>query len=643
MSKDDVFCAFFRLPDPPAVTGRLTSSSPNLSNSSETPTSAASPAGKPPRGKESIPSMNNLDLLSLLACFRQGIEPADLLYQANAEDADIKDPRRRAKFRLLEQERSTISTEVLQQRCGDDGSGKTSKTRLALGTELQSLLNRLHPGQANPRLTISVQEERLATVELLRQVTETEDRKMTLLHRSRGVLSVNQQNETTVGGQGGDDEIAKLRTRQLRFVSKELQKELEGQQIAQRMLEEEERRREQREIRNRQLAHDAAIRQSERQRRLQSVHEKTEKKYQKAKDQATAHDKKVAEKEERRLELLASKASAQREKSKVRMAMVKKRALIVQQDTEVRAELLSHEMTQKQQLHEERKMNLALRRDTQRELTRIRDLHQSLSLKEWTEKQQVYEEVKQVELYQKYAAQDERVEHLLESVKHHSEHIHREIEEKHALALKRRDVAVLERLQRRQERLQRSLKREENLLQIQDANDVYKRNYFERNRQRQQNNEDNRIRLERLAEYKVSLQEAKVKKMEERAQQIEAFKAQQALSRQLERQRLADQRKHLIETVMEVRYQQPNLGKKFDGDIANVEAFVREKLEAMESAQKRTPRAAVPRNVFSQISWHDSQSSHQRAGSPLASPTESQQCPTQLGRTQSPQAHVEST
>eukprot|EP00759_Apiculatamorpha_spiralis_P003590 PhF_6_TR11691/c1_g1_i2/m.18975 len=595
MSRDEAFCAFFRIPcnteGPPHVgTGPLT----------------------------------RLDLLSLLACYHQGIEASELLHHPSGPGTSTTytEDRRLAKLRILEQERHTVSVELLSSPSQPISSSspkslngstldsptasvssKKSKTRLSLGAELVALVKRIAPPQSGMHqqplagLYLANEDERLGAMELVRQVHEAEDRKMLALSRSRGVLTVTHAKQF---GQG-EEEIVKLRNRQLRFVAKEVQKEIEGQKLQSKMHEDDERRQEQIMARQSQLEHEALDRQEKRTQRLEEVKTKNEKRYFKAKQKADEYDKKVVEREEHRQELLRAKAEEQREKAAQRLALVKHRAMLVQQDTEVRSELLAQELKEKQILHEERKVNLRLRQDTQRELSRIRDLHHNIALREWEEKQQVLDEVAQVELYKKYAQQDQRLNNLLENMKSHSEDIHTRVETKQEIAERRRAMATLEKLQRRQQRLQRTVQRDVILQESQETLESRHQAHLERMAERRKNNEENRHRLEKLQEYKIHLQEEKVRQMQERMECVEIAKKRHYIARQAERQRLADQKHGLLLAIHQLRAQQVRNGPNLS--IDDPELFMRQQIESMEETQRRTPRSKVPRNVFSQISW----------------------------------------
>eukprot|EP00760_Papus_ankaliazontas_P006808 PhM_4_TR1317/c3_g1_i1/m.52844 len=602
--RDDLFCAFFRLPSMFVQSLDPAATSPTASITS--PRSASSKGGDGGGSAVYLPSWSKLDVVSLLACHRQGIEPQDLLYTPDNEA--LSEERRKAKIRLLEQERHVISLEVTTR--GASAEGAKARSRLALGQELQALIRRIGDGRIthDPLLGLTIEEERYGVLEIVKQFNDASDQKTLALSRSRGVIAFTPHGEKF--GQG-EDEVEKLRRRQMRFVAKEFQKEIEGQQLNAKMVDDEERRRQWLERRRQEIQSDALAQQEERSHRLESVKEKSELRYLQMKDRAQEYDKRAAERERKRQQLLKERAAEQRAKSEQRLALVRERALIVQQDAEVRAELLQHEMEQKHVLHEERKLNLQLRRDTQRELARIKELHHTIALKEWSEKQGVLQEMQQVELHRKYVEQDVRVTTLVEHAKQHSEVIHNDVEEKQRIAQEKRNEVVLQRLERRHARLQRSLQREEDLQHVHSQDSLQRKAYYYRNEQRRRNNEDNRKRLARLAEYKIALQEEKLRQNDERVRQIEQAKQRSHVARQVERQRMADQKQVLMDAVMQLRLSNVmrvgsnNNSNRSVSPPDDVETFMKLQLESMEAAQRRTPRAHVPRNVFSQISWHN--------------------------------------
>ena len=514
---------------------------------------------------------SSLDRLTVLACMRQGIAPHELLPGAadaslsrartrspatphspkspesvariDASKADVANKRRLAKIDIVELERRSIVDVIFRsQQDKQRAQGKLSHEAAQLQSELWQA-QRAAPGASTgePRELANNPAEAAAVRELLGHVHDLNPQREKLLHTIE---------ETK---RHGEEEIEKMRKRQLRFVMNDVQREVEKQEIQAAIAEKERKFAAAEQERQSAVEAQAAARAKAHRKKLTALRIRNEVLYQHKKDELEHRERQQHSVFVRTMQEKAARLAEMRMESERKSQLGREKAAAVREQDALRCELLQRELETADELHEHRREHLQLHLHVRREQRRVAAMRKHVQSQRNVAAIDDGTEAARKRLDERDAAATQNIHERVEDREARLRELASAEAEANRRAEERRQQLQRQRERRNVELLTGEVEHEQHIALVRAEQEEARLLRSQLNEQRHAHHIDNIERLKRLNEYRQEMRDRVLREARERDRANRAMKFEMSTKLQMARQQLVQNREHVNEQIMRMR------------------------------------------------------------------------------------------
>ena len=514
------------------------------------------------------------DRLSMLACQRQGIAPTELLpgagagsvARANGGDpgspgarsavsasstrieeskADVANKRRLAKINIVELERRSIVDVVFRAHQDKQEKGKLTHEQEQVQSELHAVQQQAppHPDDSGtePRALANNPAEAAAVKELLGQVHDLNPQRKKLLKTIEDTK------------RHGEEEIEKMRKRQLRFVMNDVQREVEKQEIQAHIADKERQFKEKERQRQQQIEEQAATRAKNHRRKMTALRIRNEVLYQHKKEELEHRERQQHETYVRLMKQKAEHVEKLRRESERKAQLGREKAETVREQDALKCELLQKDLETADEIHDHRRDHLQLQMHVRREQRRVDAWKKHVRAQQNVDAiDDGTQEVKARLEANENAVQENRQRRLAER----EERIKRqqqEEEEARQLAEQRRVASAQRRERRNVELLREEVRHEEVLRAVRAEKEEDRELRRELDEQKRQEHQDNMERIRRLQDYRQSVKDRLLREAQQRDRANKQMRLEMSTKLQRARQRLVQDREEVNTQIVRMR------------------------------------------------------------------------------------------
>jgi hypothetical protein len=549
------------------------------------------------RCQPGVKSERQLDRLSLLACERQGILPKDLLPVEPKPGADASlvqaaAKRRTAKISIVEQQRRHLHQIVVGAATAQHLTHEQHQLQADLNDQ-ESTVGRHHGDGI---------EERAAEDDApLRCVDEEEDEDVAILLEHVPDLGNERerlQRTLEATRAKGEQEVAKLRNRQLRQVAHDIETEGKRRAMLEHIAEREAAFHNQQEEKHRALAEQARKEARDARRKMKALRIRNDAL---ARHRAEELDARAAHHDELWRDLVA-KREAQLEERRIatakKDAIAKERTLRVKESVERKCDLLEHEAVDKVVTHEERRAMINTQLAVAREQRRVVALRKFMAARQYVESKDDGSGATRQELDSRHDEADERHAKAKAAERKRLEDERRKRDEIAAQAAKRREEMDERRARKNILTLRREVEKERDVEAARRRKEAQIERLRTLEEAKKEQHEDNIARVARQREHAQRQKDALLAEAAERDRAQRELKLEMSRKLQLARQRIAEDRERVQEQMSKVRNSRDLLEKSpeevLEASLRRERPATSSKLKKYQSTSSTQPSPSKP-------------------------------------------------